>query len=83
MSATPSTPEEDRRAEAERDDEVLFLLFSSPYPWSVDELARELDDACAPDRVARLAAAGLVYRLGEFVFPTRAARRARELYRPY
>jgi hypothetical protein len=31
------------------------------------------------DAVARLAATGLVYRSGEFVFSTRAARRAREI----
>lgn len=83
MSPTPTTPGEEARAEAERDDEVLALLFASLYLWSVDELARELSDAFVEDRVGRLAGAGLVHRLGDFVFPTRTARRARELYRPY
>lgn len=75
----PNTPEEHRRVEAARDDEILFLLFSSPYPWTVEELARELNDSDAADGVARLAAAGLVHGLDRFVFPTRSARRVREL----
>jgi hypothetical protein len=83
MSPPPNTPDEEELAEAERDDNVLALLFSSPYPWSVAELARELPDPFAEDRVGRLASAGLVHRHGDFVFPTRTARRARELYRPY
>jgi len=83
MSPAPRTPEEEDRAEAEQDDNVLALLFSSPYPWSLDELARELDDRFVADRVWRLAHAGLVHRLEGFVFPTRTARRVRELYEPY
>jgi hypothetical protein len=57
-----------------------FMLTGPSCPWSLQELARELGNpADAEDAVARLAGAGLVHRLGEFVFPTRAARRAEEV----
>ena len=49
-------------------------------PWTVEEVGRELagpNDVI--DGVGRLARAGLVHRFGEFVFPTRAARRAGEI----
>jgi hypothetical protein len=60
---------------------VLLVLFDDPVPWTVEELGRELKDTGdAVDAVARLAGAGLVHRLGDFVFPTRAARRSDELY---
>jgi hypothetical protein len=57
------------------------MLADSPWPWSLDEIARELHSTIeAHDAVARLADAGLLHRLhGGFVFPTRAARRADEL----
>jgi hypothetical protein len=64
----------------DRDRNVLNLMLDDSWPWSVDEIARELQDRIgAHDSVSRLAEAGLVYRLGEFVFPTRTARRADQL----
>src|SRR3981081_772243 len=68
-------------SEEQRDNSVLNLLFcNAPWPWSVAEIAREFQDHDgAVDAVARLTEAGLVHRLGEFVFPTRTARRANEL----
>jgi predicted transcriptional regulator len=68
-------------SERDRDLNVLnLMLCDSSWPWSVDEIARELQTRIgAYDSVSRLAEAGLVHRLGEFVFPTRAARRADEL----
>jgi hypothetical protein len=68
--------------ERDRDRNVLNLMLDdSPWPWSLDEIARELrSDIAAQDAVTRLADAGLLHRLdGGFVFPTRAARRADEL----
>ena len=69
---------EDRFSEAERERAVLELMLDDPYPWTVDEIAREIsgERLDAADAVARLQGSGLAHRLGEFVFPTRAARRA-------
>jgi hypothetical protein len=71
--------------------EVLFLLYRDPFPWTVEELGRELGDlGNASDAVTSLAAAGLLHRFPavarrdgagpEFVIPTRAARRSDELH---
>jgi hypothetical protein len=60
---------------------VLLMLFDDRVPWTLDELGRELKNAMdAADAVSALAGAGLVHRLGDFVIPTRAARRSDELY---
>jgi len=83
MSVQREESDEVGRRECALDDEILFLLFSSPYSWTVDELALELNDSDAEDGVARLAGAGLVNRFERFVVPSRAARRARELHEPY
>ncbi len=40
------------------DDETLRLLFSSPYPWTVAELDRELGNSDARDGIGRLPAPG-------------------------
>jgi len=68
-------------SEEEMDNTVIgFMLGGECWPWSLDEIVRECGDRIdAEDAVARLAAAGLIHRLGEFVFPTRTARRADEL----
>jgi predicted transcriptional regulator len=71
---------EDLVSESDRDRNVLNLMLDDSWPWSVDEIARELQDRIgAHDSVSRLAEAGLVHRLGEFVFPSRTARRADQL----
>jgi hypothetical protein len=59
---------------------VSFLLDKPPWPWSLEEIARELGDRPdAEDAVARLTGTGLVHRIGDFAFPTRSLRRASEL----
>jgi hypothetical protein len=70
--------------EAERmiDNLVLAAMFndSSPWPWSIEEIARELGNpAEAQDAVRRLTESGLMHLLGDFAFPTRAARRGAEI----
>jgi hypothetical protein len=83
MTETSSIPDDDGPGKRLDGNEraVLLLLFEDRSPWTLDELGRELrgrDDAA--DATSALARAGLVHRLDEFVFPTRAARRSDELY---
>lgn len=85
MSATdPTSPQNDqppRIAETRIDARLLDHLLLSPWPWTVEELGREIQEKGidTADAVARLAETGLVHRLDRFVFPTRTARRAEEL----
>jgi hypothetical protein len=61
---------------------ILGLLTDAEVqrPWSVAELEREIGHHVrAVDAVARLYAAGLIHRVGGFVFASRAAVRASEL----
>jgi hypothetical protein len=54
-----------------------LLLIDHPGLWSVEEVVREMgDELRAQDGLSRLAGVGLIHRLGEFVFATRAAARA-------
>ena len=73
---TPTPAEKDDRA----DRAVLLLLLDRERPWpcSEDELTRELGMSPA-DSLARLRGAGLIYRLHEFTWASRAAVRADEL----
>ena len=70
----PNLTEQDRQT----DNEVLLCLLSgASWPWTLQELAREIaDEIGAADSVARLVRQGFLHRSGEFVFPTRTARRA-------
>jgi hypothetical protein len=76
---------EERRGTRLSDDEidntvVGFLLDRPSWPWSLEEIARELGDRPdAEDAVARLTGTGLVHRIGDFAFPPRSLRRASEL----
>ncbi len=80
MDSTGSISDEGERMDR-RDKSVLLNLFQDPFPWTIEEIGREMEDQDdAVDSVARLAADGLVHRFERFVFPTRAARRSDELY---
>jgi hypothetical protein len=70
------------RCDIERhtDNVVLALIFREEWPWSVEEIGRELNNQTeASDAVCRLLGSGLVHRLGDLVFPTRADRRGAEI----
>ncbi|HTC58693.1 MAG TPA: hypothetical protein VK691_01075 [Solirubrobacteraceae bacterium] len=63
---------------------IIGLLLDSggSWPWSVEELTRDLGDKLAvEDGLASLCAAGLIHRSGELVFPTRAAIRSHQIVR--
>jgi hypothetical protein len=53
----------------------LLLNFEAGSLWSVDEIVRQLSASRldAIDGLASLQAAGLIHRVGDFVFATRAA----------
>lgn len=77
-------PDEGSKAqlsEKQIDSVVLdYMLCDPSWPWSLSEIARELgSEQDAEDAISRLQRAGLLHRLGDFVFPTRTARRAAEL----
>jgi hypothetical protein len=57
-----------------------LLAGEHSWPWSVRELALELDDElAAADAVVALQAAGLIHRVGGYVWPTRPAARMHSL----
>ncbi len=61
---------------ADVDGDVLdaLLAHGAQRPWSVDEVARVIEDpVAAADSLGRLARAGLIHRLDGFVFASRAA----------
>jgi hypothetical protein len=83
MGATSSSREEETPGERidRREKMVLAMMLEDPFPWTVEEIGRALNNqGYASDSVDKLAGAGLVHRLDGFVFPTRAARRADEIY---
>ncbi len=64
------------------DGAILSMLLNedAPWPWTADEVAREMGDALAvADSLARLYGAGLIHRLEGFVFPTRPAVQAERI----
>jgi hypothetical protein len=74
---TPSPAERMDRA----DHDLLSTLSAddSHRPWSVDEIACEIGED-PTDALGRLSRAGLIHRLGDFVWATRPAVRSRELH---
>lgn len=66
--------------DAATDSAILGVLLSdtSHRPWSVDEIAREMDSD-PRDALARLYGGGLIHKLSGFVWATRAAAMADEI----
>jgi predicted transcriptional regulator len=71
----------DGLSENDHEKAVIELLICDRQPWTVEEIVREVSSTRldAIDAVGRLVGSGLLHRQGEFVFPTRAARRADEI----
>jgi hypothetical protein len=63
------------------DNDLLHMLCAddSHRPWSVDEIAGELQ-VDPTDALGRLSRAGLIHRLESFVWATRPAARSHELH---
>lgn len=84
MPATQPIPTSEPQRQADTDAAILEALLDeeAQRPWSVDEIARVLEDPiAASDGLGRLARAGLIHRLDGFVFASRAALRADEIAR--
>jgi hypothetical protein len=92
MHRNPNPGVEPGTAEDSLDEALLGLLVHDhPGLWSLHELTRSLTssaqtaDGCEPpahdteDAIERLYAAGLIHRIGQFVFATRAAHSAQRL----
>jgi hypothetical protein len=74
---TLTPAQQDQRADGNI---LLWLTIDAQCPWSVDEVARELGDLNDTiDALVRLHAVGLIHRMGDFVWATRAAIRADEI----
>jgi hypothetical protein len=71
----------DGLSENDHEKAVIELLICDRQPWTIEEIVREVCSTRldAIDAVGRLVGSGLLHRHGEFVFPTRAARRADEI----
>ncbi|MGH2903241.1 MAG: hypothetical protein ACRDK7_06625 [Solirubrobacteraceae bacterium] len=83
-SPEPAGKPRPRFSEEQTDCAVLGMLIydSSCQLWSLEEIVRMHGNRVnAIDAINRLVATGLVHRIGEFVFPTLAARRSEELER--
>lgn len=81
MSDSDSTLSPAER-EQNADGVILSLLTErdEQRPWSVDEIVREYGKGNdATDALNRLYGAGLIHRMGEYVWATRAAIRADDI----
>jgi len=58
---------------------VIGFMLRDGWPWSVEEIGREFDKERATESVQRLTECGLAHRVGDLVFPSRAARRAADI----
>lgn len=69
--------------DAATDEAILGLLVEDRGLWSTGEMQRMIGDEIATaDSLARLRRGGLVHRCGDFVFATRTALEAADLWGP-
>lgn len=61
---------------------AMLLADDGQRPWTPDEIVREVgDEVAVTDGLRRLYGGGLIHRLEEFVFATRAALASEQLAR--
>ena len=79
MHDQPSPSTGERMDQLDRSLLSTLTADESHRPWSVEEIGRQIgeDPTAALNRLAR---AGLIHRLGDFVWATRPAVRAQELH---
>lgn len=81
MQAKDIGPVADR--DAATDEAIIGLLVEDRGIWSTGEMQRGIgDEIAAGDSLARLRRAGLVHQCGEFVFASRTALEAADLWGP-
>lgn len=69
--------------DAATDEAIIGLLVEDRGLWSTDEVARTIGNEIATaDALARLRRGGLVHQCGDFVFASRSALEAAELWGP-
>lgn len=76
------TPMSEAEQQDHTDGVILEALLDddAQRPWTVDEVASEIEDpTAASDSLGRLARAGLIHRCDGFVFASRAALRAAQI----
>ncbi|MHB1537923.1 MAG: hypothetical protein ACYCUM_12350 [Solirubrobacteraceae bacterium] len=81
--STTGEQQRERETQEARDRAVLGMLLSDPThsPWSIGEISRALPggENEAIESARWLTEAGLVHRIGEFVWPSLAARSVEQL----
>jgi hypothetical protein len=70
--------------DAATDEAIMGLLVEDRGPWAIAEVQRMIGSEIATaDSLARLRRGGLVHQCGEFVFASRTALEAADLWGPY
>lgn len=70
--------------DAATDEAIMGLLVEDRSLWAISEVERMIgNQLAAADGLARLRRSGLVHQCGEFVFASRAALEAADLWGPY
>jgi hypothetical protein len=77
-------PQKDKEVDDKLIEQALFATITvkdEQRPWSVEELKRSIGDdpLGVEDAIARFASEGVIHRLGDFVWATRAAMTADEV----
>jgi hypothetical protein len=70
--------------DAATDEAIMGLLVEDRGPWATGEVERMIGSEIATaDSLARLRRGGLVHQCGDFIFASRTALEAADLWAPY